>query len=142
MSSYINNVSNIKPEKIKSNSLNVSDSKNQSFSGQSDTSSYKKYSYRMKEKMRRYGNEEDNINEFNSRHTAYLFSIWIIFIATFMTGFIVHFETDSDITASSIIWTFSGVLLIFALIYSYLYYKCSQAKTGEEMYKYARFIPC
>ena len=95
----------------------------------------------MKERISKYG-DEDILIEFSSRHTAYLFSVWIVFVAVFICGFIVHFETDDSITASSILWTFSGVLLFFAIIYSYLYYKCSKAKTKEELYKYLRFIPC
>ena len=96
----------------------------------------------MRKKLERYGYDEDILIDFSSRHTAYLYSIWIVFIAVFITGFIVHFDTDSNITASSILWTFSGVLLFFAIIYSYLYYKCCKAKSNEELYKYLKFIPC
>ena len=125
----------------KSNSLSVSDSKSSNASRKSDLSSYGRLSIRMKERISKYG-DEDILIDFSSRHTAYLFSVWIVFVAVFICGFIVHFETDDSITASSILWTFSGVLLFFAIIYSYLYYKCSKAKTKEELYKYLRFIPC
>ena len=126
----------------KSNSLTISESKGSRISRKSDLSSYGKLSIRMKDRLSRYGNDEDILINFSSKHTAYLYSVWIVFIAVFITGFIVHFETDSGITASSILWTFSGVLLFFAVIYSYLYYKCKKAKTKEELYKYLRFIPC
>ena len=125
----------------KNSSLSVSDSKNSNASRKSDLSSYGRLSNRMKERLSKYG-DEDILIEFSSRHTAYLFSVWIVFVAVFICGFIVHFETDDSITASSILWTFSGVLLFFAIIYSYLYYKCAKAKSKEELYKYLRFIPC
>ncbi len=125
-----------------SNSLEISNSKSSNVSRKSDFSSLGRLSIRMQNKLSRYGYDEDLIIDFSSRHTAYLFSIWIVFIAVFITGFIVHFDTDNNVTASSILWTFSGVLLFFAVIYSYLYYKCSKAKSKEELYKYLRFIPC
>ena len=124
------------------NSVTVSNSKTSNASRKSDLSSYGRLSIRMRKKLERYGYDEDILIDFSSRHTAYLYSIWIVFIAVFITGFIVHFDTDRNITASSILWTFSGVLLFFAIIYSYLYYKCSKAKSNEELYKYLKFIPC
>ena len=128
--------------KSDSNSLNISKTKSSDASRKSDLSSYGRLSKRMQNKLRRFGYDEDILNDFNSRHTAYLISIWIIFVCVFITGFIVHFDTDNNITASSILWTFSAVLLFFAILYSYLYYKCSKAKSKEELYKYLRFIPC
>ena len=125
-----------------SNSLNISNSKSSNASRKSDLSSYGRLSIRMRNKLSRYQDDEDILLDFSSRHTAYLFSIWIVFIAVFITGFIVHFETDNNVTASSILWTFSGVLFFFGILYSYLYYKCSKAKSKEELYKYLRFIPC
>ena len=124
------------------NSVTFSDSKASNASRKSDLSSYGRLSIRMKKKLERSGYDEDILIDFSSRHTAYLYSIWIVFIAVFITGFIVHFDTDNNITASSILWTFSGVLLFFAIIYSYLYYKCAKAKSNEELYKYLKFIPC
>ena len=127
----------------KGNIIDVSSSKSSNASRKSDFSSYGRLSIRMRNKLSRPGyDDEDYLIDFSSRHTAYLFSIWIIFIAVFITGFIVHFDTDNNVTASSILWTFSGVLLCFAIIYSYLYYKCSKAKNNQELYKYLRFIPC
>ena len=128
--------------KSNSNSLNISNTKSSDASRKSDLSSYGRLSIRMQNKLKRYGYDEDILIDFSSRHTAYLISIWIIFVAVFITGFIVHFDTDNNITASSILWTFSAVLLFFAILYSYLYYKCSKAKSKEELYKYLRFIPC
>ena len=126
---------------VKSNSLCVSESKTSSITRKSDLSHYGRLSMRMRDRLSRYG-DEDLLLDFSSRHTAYLFSVWIVFVAVFICGFIVHFDTDNNITASSILWTFSAVLLFFAVIYSYLYYKCAKAKSKEELYKYLRFIPC
>ena len=129
--------------KNNSNSINVSNSKSSINSRKSDFSSYGRLSIRMQKKLSRCGyDEEDILIDFSSRHTAYLISIWLIFVIVFLTGFIVHFDTDNNVTASSILWTFSVVLLLFAIIYSYLYYKCAKAKNNAELYKYLRFIPC
>ena len=96
----------------------------------------------MRNKLSRYQDDEDILLDFSSRHKAYLFSIWIVFTAVFISGFIVHFDTDNNVTPSSILWTFSGVIFFFGVLYSCLYYKCSEAKSKEELYKYLRFIPC
>ena len=129
--------------KNNSNSLNVSNNMKSSInSRKSDFSSYGRLSIRMQNKLSRSGYDEDLLIDFSSRHTAYLISIWLIFVVVFITGFIVHFDTDNNVTASSILWTFSGVLFCFGILYSYLYYKCSKAKSKEELYKYLRFIPC
>ena len=142
--SYKKNNSNpfeIAQDAKKNSSLMVSESKSSSNIRKSDLSSYGRLSIRMKERISRYG-DEDILIDFSSRHTAYLISIWFVFVAVFICGFIVHFETDNSVTASSILWTFSSVLLFFAIIYSYLYHKCAKAKSKEELYKYLRFIPC
>ena len=68
-------------KKKKNNSLNVSDSKNSNLSRKSDLSSYGRLSIRMKNKLSRSGYDEDILIDFSSRHTAYLFSIWFVFIA-------------------------------------------------------------
>ena len=125
----------------KETSSNISNSGRTSSINRSDL--YGRLSIRMQKRLSRYGNDdEDLLINFSSRHTAYLFSIWIVFIIVFITGFIVHFETDNNVTASSILWTFSGVIMLFGIIYSYLYYKCYKAKNNQELYKYLRFIPC
>ena len=78
----------------------------------------------------------------SSKHTIYLFSIWFVFIITFISGFIVHYDTIQNVTASSIIWTFSSIICIFAVLYSYCYYKCLHAKNVKEIQKYLKYIPC
>ena len=125
-----------------SNIINSSRIKSSSSSIKKDLSPYGRLSMRIQDKLNRNGYDEEILIDFGSRHTAYLFSIWIVFLAVFITGFIVHFDTDNNLTASSIIWTFSLVLLFFAILYSYFYYKCSKAKNKEELYKYLKFIPC
>ena len=103
------------------NSVTISDSKTSNASRKSDLSSYGRLSIRMRNKLSRFQDDEDILLDFSSRHTAYLFSIWIVFAAVFITGFIVHFDTDNNVTASSILWTFSGVLFFFGILY-YLWF--------------------
>ena len=78
----------------------------------------------------------------SSKHTIYLFSIWFVFIIIFISGFIVHYDTIQNVTASSILWTFSSIICIFAILYSYCYYKCLHAKSDKEIQKYLKYIPC
>ena len=79
---------------------------------------------------------------FSIKYTIFLASIWIIFFAAFIVGFIVHYDVkNSSVTASSIIWTFSGIDFIFSIIFTYLYVKATKAKTNEELHKYLRLIP-
>ena len=96
---------------------------------------------RRKRKKRR--NSDDDLNlYFSERYTVYLVVIWLIFVLVFICGFIVHFDTEKNVTASSILWTFSGVICFFAIIFSYLYYKSKTSKTPEEMNKYLKYFPC
>jgi hypothetical protein len=82
----------------KNSSLIVSESKSSSNIRKSDLSSFGRLSIRMKERISRYG-DEDILIDFGSRHTAYLISIWFVFVAVFICGFIVHFETDNSVTS-------------------------------------------
>lgn len=97
-----------------------------------------------KRKRRRMQRKKELEKElyFSSKHTIYLFSIWFVFIITFISGFIVHYDTIQNVTASSIIWTFSSIICIFAVLYSYCYYKCLHAKNVKEIQKYLKYIPC
>lgn len=79
---------------------------------------------------------------FSFRHTIYLITLWVIFAATFIIGFIVHFDTVQNVTASSIMWTFSIILFVFCILYSYNYYRCIKAKTEEELQNYLKYFPC
>ena len=86
-----------------------------------------------------------NLNEqlyFSFKHTVYLITLWAIFFASFSIGFLVHFDTIKNVTASSILWTFSLILLFFCILYSYNYYRCTKAKTEEELQKYLKYFPC
>ena len=128
---------------IKNNNSNFHNNKT-SLSSKSTNSYDKRLSIRMQKKRNKYNYDEydDNNLELNFRHTAYLISIWFIFSIIFISGFIVHFDSTNNVTASSILWTFSSVICFFALIYSFLYYKCLNSKTDFEKHKYLKFIPC
>ena len=97
-----------------------------------------------KRKRRRMQRKKELEKElyFSSKHTIYLFSIWFVFIIIFISGFIVHYDTIQNVTASSILWTFSSIICIFAILYSYCYYKCLHAKSDKEIQKYLKYIPC
>lgn len=79
---------------------------------------------------------------FSYQHTVFLGTIWFIFLLTFIIGFIVHFKTTKNVTASSIMWTFSGVICGIGVLYSYNYYRCSKAKDEEELQKWLKYFPC
>ena len=79
---------------------------------------------------------------FSSKHTVYLITLWLIFLLSFIIGFVVHFDTTKNVTASSILWTFSIVVCFFSVLYSYNYYKCKKAKSEEELQKYLKYFPC
>ena len=79
---------------------------------------------------------------FSFRHTASLITLWGIFLASFIVGFIVHFDTTRNVTASSIIWTFSVIICVASILYSFNYYRCTKAKSDEELQKYLKLFPC
>jgi hypothetical protein len=100
-----------------------------------------KINERQKRRMEKKKELEEELF-LSSKYTIYLFTIWLIFIITFISGFIVHYDTIQNVTASSIIWTFSSIICIFAVLYSYCYYKCLHAKNVKEIQKYLKYIPC
>ncbi len=112
-----------------------------------DNSNYyqKKNEDKINERKRRRIQRKKELEKelyLSSKHTIYLFSIWFVFIIIFISGFIVHYDTIQNVTASSILWTFSSIICILAILYSYCYYKCLHAKSDKEIQKYLKYIPC
>lgn len=52
-----------------------------------------------------------------------LIILWLAFVSSFVIGFILHFNFQKGITASSIMWSLSFVFFILSLIYSIIYFK-------------------
>jgi uncharacterized membrane protein (DUF485 family) len=75
------------------------------------------------------------------KYTVYLFTFWFIFLASFIVGFIIHYQVKTALNASTIIWSFSGFIFVISLIYTIIYYKAKKAKTPEELEKYLKFLP-
>jgi len=120
---------------VKSDSINYKNNNNNN----NDINNKKK----RKHKRRNSDDDDDDLTlYFSERYTVYLIVIWVIFVLVFISGFIVHFDTDKNVTASSILWTFSCVICFFGIIFSYLYYKCKTSKTPEELNKYLKYFPC
>lgn len=113
-----------------------------SFSSTKTKDTNKSSSTASSRRRKKYQLEYDESLSFSSRHTAYLISLWVIFMISFICGFVVHFDTEKNVTASSILWTFSAIIFMVSLAYSYAYYKCAKAKSEEELQKYLKYIPC
>lgn len=79
---------------------------------------------------------------FSSKYTVYLFSLWLIFISAFIVGFILHYEVSNLVTAAGIMWGFSAVIFVLAVLYSWVYFKAKYAQSNEEMAKYLKIFPC
>lgn len=124
------------PELI-SDRLSNNDQPHENDIGQSQTNSSKQSKNNTKKRIKKKAKLY-----FSSKHTAYLIVLWLIFLITFIVGFVVHFDTTKNVTASSILWTFSLVIFGFSVLYSYCYYMCSHAKTETELQKYLKYIPC
>ncbi len=75
------------------------------------------------------------------KYKIFLATLWIIFLISFIVGFITHFEIKLPVTASGIIWTFSFIFLILASIYSYLYFKINKSDNSEEKLNLLRLFP-
>jgi hypothetical protein len=84
---------------------------------------------------------------FSMKYIIYLITLWLIFFAAFIIGFILHFDkpaNQSMINASTVIWAFSSFIFVIAILYTFIYYKAKKANEAhnlEEMRKYLRFIP-
>ncbi len=101
-------------------------------SGQGHKDLKEKKTLRKKRKPKKYF--------FSLKYTVFLLTIWLIFLAAFIVGFILRFDVESSISASTIIWCFSAFILIIAVLYTCIYYRARKARNDEEMQKYLKFI--
>jgi hypothetical protein len=75
------------------------------------------------------------------RYIVFISTLWIVFTISFILGFILHYDLQSDITFSSILWTFSTILFIIATIYTTLFYKARNSVDYEKKVSYLKFFP-
>lgn len=75
------------------------------------------------------------------KYKIFLITLWIVFLASFIIGFITHFEIKLPITASGIIWSFSFIIFIVALIYSRIFYRVSKSNDAEEKLRLLKNFP-
>jgi len=113
-----------------------------------DESKSKKYIEDRKKKSEKRKQSEKNqlkksINRggISMKYKIFLITLWIVFFSSFIVGFITHFEIKLPITASGIIWCFSFIMLIVAVIYSHFYYKICRSDDVEEKIKLLKNFP-
>lgn len=75
------------------------------------------------------------------KYKVFLITLWIIFLASFIVGFITHFDLKLPVTASGIIWSFSFIVLVIAIVYSVIFYKISKSNLPEEKYRLLQNFP-
>ena len=136
-----NQIIEIKEEKTIVKNYNNDNIENKNFNYYHKNNLNIKMNERQKRRMEKKRELEEELY-LSSKHTIYLFTIWLVFIITFTSGFIVHYDTIENVTASSILWTFSSIICILAILYTYCYYKCIHAKSIKEQQKYLKYIPC
>ena len=136
-----NQIIEIKEEKTIVKNYNNDNIENKNFNYYHKNNLNIKMNERQKRRMEKKRQLEEELY-LSLKHKIYLFSIWLVFIITFISGFIVHYDTIENVTASSILWTFSSIICILAILYTYCYYKCIHAKSIKEQQKYLKYIPC
>jgi hypothetical protein len=92
-------------------------------------------------KLKRIKKQSKSHIYFSIKYKIFLIIIWLIFFASFIVGFIVHYEVKSHVNASTIIWTFSSIIFCVSVIYSYLYYKANSNSSPENMRNYLKYFP-
>lgn len=76
------------------------------------------------------------------RHLLFVFILWLGFIASLGIGFLLHFELESGVTASSILWVLSFIFLIFSVIYTFFYCKIKYDKLEDrDKIKVLKYFP-
>ena len=136
-----NQIIEIKEEKTIVKNYNNDNIENKNFNYYHKNNLNIKMNERQKRRMEKKRELEEELY-LSLKHKIYLFSIWLVFIITFISGFIVHYDTIENVTASSILWTFSSIICFLAILYTYCYYKCIHAKSIKEQQKYLKYIPC
>lgn len=93
------------------------------------------------DRIRRKKKKKMEIYYFSSKYTIFLVTLWLVFFATFIVGFILHFDVKTSINASSIIWAFSAIIFVISILYTLVYCKAKKATNVEELQKYLRLMP-
>ena len=97
----------------------------------------KKLLRRKKQKKKK----PSRVNVYSMKYLIMLITLWIIFLATFIVGFIVHYEVENSVNASSIIWTLSVVVFVISMIFTVLYVRARKASSTEESEKFLKYFP-
>jgi hypothetical protein len=69
----------------------------------------------------------------NIKHYIFISTLWLGFIASLIIGFILHFEFETGVTASSIMFSLSFVLFLFSTIYSILIIKIKNKEESNDL---------
>ena len=75
------------------------------------------------------------------RYGVFIATLWVVFCISFILGFVLHFDLKSDVTFSSILWTFSFIICVLATTYSILLYKSRNATDYDTKVFYLKFFP-
>jgi len=75
------------------------------------------------------------------RFLVFVITLWIVCLASLILGFILHFDMNTAVTFSSILWTFSFIIFVIASAYSYFYYKLKHTNDNESKIMYSKFFP-
>ena len=98
------------------------------------------YNLAREERIRRK-KKKNQILYFSIKYSIFVATLWLIFLAAFIVGFIVHFDVKGPVTASGIIWSFSALVFFLAVVYSYIYYKAKRNISSEYLQRYLRMFP-
>ena len=75
------------------------------------------------------------------RYLIFVITLWIVFTISFILGFILHYDLQSDVTFSSILWTFSFIIFVIATIFTILYRKAKKETDFSKKISYLKFFP-
>jgi hypothetical protein len=121
----------------KSNSLKIQ-TEYENFKSIDDHNMNRKESRELSARMKRKKKTKYVIS---LKYKIFLIVLWLIFLSSFIVGFILHFDVKSPVSASSILWAFSFCVFCVCVVYSVIFYKAKHAKTQEELGKYLKFVP-
>jgi hypothetical protein len=99
------------------------------------------HSYSTRRKNKEKNKRKVNKNHLSLKYGIFLFTLWLTFMASFIMGFIVHYDIPNKVNAASIIWTFSGVLFIISMCYTYLYHKAKKCYNSDSLRDYLKYFP-
>lgn len=101
-----------------------------------DKNSYKKEKRQLLQEKK----DRSSYNKWiNIKHYIFITVLWTGFLSSLIIGFLLHFEFETGITASSIMFSLSFLLFLLSILYSILLIKLKNKERVNDLSRFKLF---